>query len=215
MAKGAKPFRYRGKWRAQVTLSNGSRPHCDFPEGEHDAAVKWIAAQLTEADSEHVPELGGPTQATLADALKLYAELYTINKGGATSELNRINHYLEAAGIPPLKLVKDAEGRKTLQAHQRRALPAAFQQHNDKRRVARDQTYKQLAVLANKTCNSISTADLRRLVAAMESENLSPSYQCLGSCGSSLRGVRRRMARGTSGYRTLSHCSVFSVRAIT
>jgi hypothetical protein len=30
MAKGAKPFKYRGKWRAQVTLDNGMRPAKDL-----------------------------------------------------------------------------------------------------------------------------------------------------------------------------------------
>lgn len=85
MAKGAKPFRYRGKWRATVTLANGKRPAQDFDR--YDDAVQWIAEQLANANAQHAPELGGPTMATLADALRLYAQLYTVNKRGFASEL--------------------------------------------------------------------------------------------------------------------------------
>ena len=78
MAKGPKPFKYREKWRATVTLSNRTRPTRDFEK--YDDAVQWIAEKLANADSLCAPELGGPTVAILADALFHYAGLYTVNK---------------------------------------------------------------------------------------------------------------------------------------
>ena len=80
MAKGPRPFRYRDKWRATVTLSNRTRPTRHFQK--YDDAVQWIAEQLANADSLCAPELGCPTVATLANALFHYAGLYTVNKGG-------------------------------------------------------------------------------------------------------------------------------------
>lgn len=173
MAKGAKPFKYRGKWRATVTLANGRRPTRDFEKC--DDAVQWMAEQLANANAEHLPELGGPTVATLADALQLYAQLYTTNKRGFASELNRINHYLEAVGLAPLKSVPNATGGYSLKEYTRRALPKSWQDHNESRRDARAQTYTRIGELAKKRCSVISTADLRRLVADMSSEGLSAS----------------------------------------
>jgi hypothetical protein len=59
MAKGPKPFKYRDKWRATVTLSNRTRPTKHFKK--YDDAVQWITEQLANADSLCFPELGGPT----------------------------------------------------------------------------------------------------------------------------------------------------------
>lgn len=173
MAKGPKPFKYRDKWRATVTLSNRTRPTKDFEK--YDDAVRWIAEQLANADSLCAPELGGPTVATLADALFHYAGLYTVNKGGVVSELNRINHYLEAAGRAPLKSVANAAGGSTLIERPLRELPSAFQRHNEIRLTAREQTYARIAELASKRCSVISTADIRRLVSDMKQDGLSDS----------------------------------------
>ena len=173
MAKGPKPFKYRDKWRATVTLSNRTRPTRDFEK--YDDAVQWIAGQLANADSLCAPELGGPTVATLADALFHYAGLYTVNKGGVVSELNRINHYLEAAGRAALKSVSNDTGGIALMERPLRALPSAFQRHNETRRTAREQTYARIGELATKRCSVISTADIRRLVSDMKREGLSDS----------------------------------------
>ena len=105
MAKPAQPFRYRGGWRMQVTLKNGTRPCEDFDK--YADAVQWGADQLAPAkNSQHQPELGGPTKATLAQALAFYAEHHSLLKGGVDAELNRINHYkhptqrIDARGRP-------------------------------------------------------------------------------------------------------------------
>ena len=169
-----RPFRYRHKWRAQVSLKNGLRPCADFDTLA--AAKDWITGQLAGANSAHQPELGGPTVATLAAALRHYAGLYTLNKGGAAAELNRINHYLAGAGLHQLRLERDAHGACMLvEAAAGRALPAAWRRHREQRRAARAQTYRRIAELANKRCSAISTADLRRLLAEMQREGLSAS----------------------------------------
>lgn len=80
--RAAKPFKYRGLWRGQVTLDNGQRPSSDFES--YDDAKEWMSKQLANANSEHLPELGGPTRASLAQALGHYASLNTITKGGYT-----------------------------------------------------------------------------------------------------------------------------------
>lgn len=174
MAKPAKPFKYREKWRAQLTLKNGQRLTRDFPTGHYDDAVRWLAEQRANADSVHEPQLGGPTQATLAQALDLYAHLYTILKGGAPAELTRINHYLEAGGLQPLQLVKE-EGGFRIEPKPRRALPRSFAAHRDERMQKRAKTYAQLAELARKPCNRIAKADIRAFMATMAQEGLSAS----------------------------------------
>lgn len=173
MAKSAQPFKYRGKWRAQPTLDNGKRTAKDFKM--HADAVAWIAEQRANANSVHEPALGGPKTATLAEALLHYAELHTVTKDGAASELNRINRYLEAAGYPRLKrLVTDKGGYKLAEVKSL-APPSAFQKHNVARRAAREQTYMRIQLLANKRCSAISTLDIRTLFSEMKKEGLSES----------------------------------------
>ena len=173
--KTPSPFKVRGKWRAQVTLKNGSRPCKDFEKRED--AKQHIADALSNHNSEHDAKLDGPTQATLADALTYYAGVYTINKGGATAELNRINHYLEGAGRQPLHLETDEVGVKSVQETERKRGPSAFAQHNDERRSLRNATYKRISMLARKKCSAINKADIRELMSDMEREDRS------GPCG--------------------------------
>ena len=173
MAKSAKPFKFRDKWRASPTLSSGKRVTRDFDR--YDDAAQWIAEQLAHANAAHLPELGGPTTATLADALVFYAENYTVRKKGALSELNRINHYLEGAGKQRLRLRINETGGRYLEKYTGRVAPAAWHQHNEARRAARTQTYRLIEELATKRCAAISTLHLRQLMTAMETEELSPS----------------------------------------
>lgn len=174
MARPAKPFKYREKWRAQLTLKNGQRLTRDFPVGQYDEAVRWLAEQRANADSIHKPQLGGPTKATLAQALNLYAHLYTILKGGAEAELTRINHYLEADGLQALQLVKEDDSFK-IEPKPRRALPRPFAAHREERMQKRARTYEQLAELARKPCGRITKADIRAFMVTMAQEGLSAS----------------------------------------
>ena len=72
MSKAVKPFAYRGKWRIQVTLKNGKRPAENFIK--HADALQWAADTLANDNSAHEAQLGGSTQATLAQALLHYAQ---------------------------------------------------------------------------------------------------------------------------------------------
>jgi integrase len=173
MPKGARPFKYRGGYRAQPTLANGTRPCKDFEK--QDDAVQWIAEQLANQVSENLPELGGPGRATLAQALHLYASLHTITKGGCTAELNRINNYLTGAGMTGLKLVTKDSGQRTLDNKPQKTLPRAFAEHRDERLKKREATYKLIAALAARRCASLTTADFRRLMVQMQNEGLSTS----------------------------------------
>ena len=175
MAKLPQPFVYRNKLRASVTLDNGQRRVKEFPLNARKDARAWIAEQVANVNSTHAPELGGPTQATLADAFELYAQLYTVNKGGAVSELTRISHYLEGAGKRPVKLAVGEGGQREVVSYTRKPGPRAWQEHTEERREARTKTYEHIAKLAGKRCCAITTADIRRLVTAMEAEGLSPS----------------------------------------
>lgn len=173
--KSPSPFVYRGKWRAQVTLCNGMRPCLDFPKGEHHLAVQWIADQIANANSEHLPELGGPKAATLAGALRHYAGLYSITKRGFANELNRINHYLVDAGFNAVKAARIETGGWALEEYTAKALPEGFRKQVQARRTARTETYALIAELGTRRCSAISGVDMRRLVTTMTTEGLSPS----------------------------------------
>lgn len=167
------PFRYRGGWRGQVTLANGKRPHADFER--KDEAADWIREQLQNKNTEHEPELGGPKSATVAQALNRYAHLYSINKGGCDSELNRINHYLSGAGMPWLRRVKDAEGKYRLEHYELAEQPSGWQTHNDARRAKRAKTYALIHEMGRKRCSQVATVDLRELMTTMKNDGLKPS----------------------------------------
>lgn len=173
MSKVPQPFEYRGAWRAQVTCKNGSRPHKDF--ADHASAKQWIVDTLALNNSEHQPEPGGPTQATLAQALNHYASLHTVNKGGVASELNRINHYLAADGMSLLRAAKNANDQVVLETYTPKKQPQGWQEHNDARRAERSGTYAAIAALARKRCSIVNTADMRRLMTTMKAEGLSDS----------------------------------------
>lgn len=172
-AKMPSPHRYRGKWRGQVTLKNGQRPAKTFETCQE--AKQYISDTLSERDTEHEPSLGGPTRTTLAEALTYYAGLYTINKGGARAELNRINHYRDGAGLQRVSIQLDDKGAKVLQESPRKPGPSAFEQHADERRAKRSATYQRIAKFATKICSTFSKVDIRELMADMEREGLSPS----------------------------------------
>lgn len=166
------PFKYRKKWRGQVTLKNGTRPHADFET--FDEARDWITDQLAKANTEHLPEIGGPRQASLAQALAHYAGLNTITKGGYAAEIDRINRYLEGAGHKLLKVVTVGDKRQLTEKPDKK-LPKAFEAHKDQRLAQRQETCKLISALAKRSCSSLCTADIRRLMVAMETEGLSPS----------------------------------------
>jgi integrase len=173
MAKIPSPFKYRGGWRAQVTLKSGTRPHADFDK--HGEAKDWITDQLVNHNSENDPLIGGPKMATLAQALFLYAGMYTIVKGGRDAEIDRINHYLVGAGIKAQRFVNEEGSQLRMEERPIKALPSAFKAHLDKRLVKRVRTYEMIAQLANRRVSTLITADFRQLMVCMKAEGLSDS----------------------------------------
>jgi integrase len=169
------PFKCRDKWRAQVTMPDGKRPAKDFDQ--HEEAKAWIVRMLAEAASAsgHEAKLGGPTVATLADALTYYAGQWTVNKGGARAELNRINHYREAAGMPQMCIRVDGNNKKSLVVADSQHGASAFTAYSALRRGLRQETYETIAKLARRRCSAISPADIRELMSTMAREGLSES----------------------------------------
>jgi integrase len=172
-----KPFKYRGGLRSQVSMPDGSRPYKDFGPDEAEAAEKWIDAKLEEIRSGKPPELGGPENCTLAQALRLYASLYTVTKGGAKAELDRINHYLRGAQLPALKFVKKAEGFELLERTEKdeQGGSTTFKAHKQKRLDKRKGTYEAIGELARTRCSAITTVRIRSLAKTMKMEGLSDS----------------------------------------
>lgn len=193
-----KPFKFRGGWRGQVTLENGSRPHGDFEK--FDGAKGWIEDMLANMNSDKPALLGGPTAATLCDMLDHYLRNYCLAKGGVAQEIDRANHYFAAAGRPKLALVVNEKGQKSIATAdeartlkiERKALkdlssavriggnaagktPSSFDAHNKSRVASHPRTYAMFARLANKTASSISADDMSALHTAMTAEAYSES----------------------------------------
>jgi len=177
------PFKFRGKWRIQVTPPGGKRKTREFVK--HADAIAWArgvlagvspdgGAAIDAAEPVESGELGGPTVATLADALESYAQLCTLSKRGAQGELNRINRFLNGAGRALIKLSED-EGKKILLRVPARPIKASLLKLTNSRRELRKETYAQIARLATMRCADIKTSDVRRLKVAMEAEGLSDS----------------------------------------
>jgi integrase len=172
------PYKYRGKWRGTVTMAAGRRPTRDFEK--YEDAKSWIVSKLNEkqAASGHEPKLGGPTGATVAEALNYYAHQLSVNKGGFLAELNRINRYLRAGGFEALRMHVNETGIKSLvvaTAKESQDSSGAFEAYSDKRRALRPETYGTIGKLATRRCSSISTADIREFMSTMAREGLSPS----------------------------------------
>lgn len=175
------PFKYRNRWRIQVTLDNGQRPSKDFDSFEE--AKSWGIELLANGNNQHEPILGGPIRATLAQALDHYGRNFSVRKGGVDAELNRINHYLEAAGMPLLKSYPTPSGGLEVKAVEpkdpsntrRRKNVRKLEVYVQERRAKRSGTYAYIAKLANMRCSQISPADMEGFVTVMGNEGLSPS----------------------------------------
>jgi len=140
----ARPYQIHGRagWWASPTLPDGPRPLRKF---ESEAlAEEWIQDSYQVLARDQLPALGGPDQATVAQALYKYAYGFTVVKGGAQAELTRINNYLLGGGLPALCLAVDAEGRSKLEQVQPREHAKnldVWKQYVDARRELRAQTH--------------------------------------------------------------------------
>lgn len=169
------PFKYRNGWRVQVTLKNGRRPHADFALGEYHLALAWATETLANANTPHQAVLGGPTQATLAQALRYYADHHTLAKDGREQECNRISHYLQGAGMLSVRVTTDDSGRFSIEEYSPSQQPKAWQAYNDRRRAERANTYKAIHALAKRRCSTITKGCIESLMTTMTSEGLKDS----------------------------------------
>lgn len=91
-----------------------------------------------------------------------YAHIHTVNKRGVDAELNRIGHYLKAAGLPLLERVKTAGSKELVQVdwRQEKSLPSGFKKQRDRRLGLREKTYRAITELADTRVHQISKAML-------------------------------------------------------
>lgn len=174
----AKPYQIKDRkgWWANPTLPDGHRPVRSF-EAEEEAAV-WIAEVMAKAAKGLEPALGGPGRATVGQMLFKYAYRATILKGGAEAELTRINNYLAGGGLPSLRLVVDAQGRRKLEQVAVQPMVGnqrGWQQYIDTRRELREETYALIHRIGGMTCSRLTTERLGELATTMEAEGLSAS----------------------------------------
>lgn len=167
------PFKYRNGWRIQVTLANSKRPARTFEK--YADAQAWANEQLANADCEHTPVLGSPTQATLAQALDHYARHCSVSKKGVAQELTRINQYLEATELPLLKAYANEDGGIDIRPLARNSTRPEFEAYIRKRRGARDGTFAFKHRLAQMKCSRISPTDILAFRAQMLKDGLSES----------------------------------------
>ncbi len=172
-------FKYRGGYRAEARDASGHVVTRQFCLGEHAEAKLWAADNEADKTSEHAPELGGPTQVNLAQALAHYATLYTVTKRGAVQELNRIGHYLQAAGLQPLRLGSDDAGKAALIQWQpediEKRVSEGWKAHLNARREHSARTYAFIGKLACMRVSAIRRTHIDELFATMVLDGLSPS----------------------------------------
>lgn len=173
-------FQYRGGYRAQVHVGT-KRPTKNFRT--KNEALDWAIDQEVKAREAKEPELGGPTKATLAQALEHYAGTYTVQKRGCRKELARINRYLRHAGMPLLRPVLDADGKLTAVEHTpespdgaaRAADPEAFRGLLERRRAKHARTNDAMAKLAKLKVSHITKFMVDELMATMTMEGIAAS----------------------------------------
>jgi integrase len=160
-----RPFQLKNRagWQAEYKFSDGTVQRLSFDDAP--AAQAWLDEQARLDEAEQGPLFGGPARITLGQFLGEYAARFSIAKKGYDTEIDRINHYVTALGLPRLKVVKDGNGnRKLVSMSHEQALPAAFQAHLDSRMAQRAQTYAWMAKLARKKVSQVSTDDIRQLM---------------------------------------------------
>jgi hypothetical protein len=171
-----RPFQLKGRkgWHAEYKFADGQvqrRTFDDVAQAEH-----WLAQKKAEDDAEQGPLFGGPERITLGQFLGEYAARFSVAKDGWRSEINRVNHYVVAAGLPPLKVQVDEHGRRKVAVQaDAPALPSAFAAHREHRLGMRDETYAWIAKLARKRVSQVSTDDIRVLMTTGKREGWSDS----------------------------------------
>lgn len=171
-----KPFQINGRtgWHAEVRLPDGRKTRKKF--NTQREANAWLHSATAQFNTSNQATFGGPDRVTLGALLVEYAQLKTVVKDGYKAEIDRINHYVVAAGYPALAVVCDSEGRRSVQVKDaNKVLPAGWKAHDDARRTKSARTYALIAALGNSLCSHIKTADIEKLKTTMLADGLSES----------------------------------------
>lgn len=171
-----KPFQVKGRnnWKAEYKFHDGQVQRLSFPD--QSSAQSWLDDMKKQDEAAQGPKFGGPSRITVGRFLGEYAALYTLGKQGYQQELDRINHYVQAVGLPRLKAVKDDAGSLTLKTVSTSLnLPSAFQEHRDARLGKREKTYGLIRKLARKKVSDLRTDDVRALMTTAKCEGWSAS----------------------------------------
>lgn len=170
-----KPFQIKGRagWHAEVRLPDGRTTRKKF-QYEREARA-WLNSAQAQVDAAPAPAFGGPSRVTLGALLVEYAKLKTTVKDGYQAEIDRINHYVTAAGYPALAVSCNAQGQRSLHAKVAKGLPAGWQRHQETRLAKSARTYAKIHALGTTLCSQITTADIEELKTTMLADGLSKS----------------------------------------
>lgn len=170
-----KPFQIKGRsgWHAEVRLADGRTSRKKF-KYEKEARA-WMTSEQAHIDAAPDAAFGGPSRVTLGALLVEYAKLKTLAKLGYQAEIDRINHYVTAAGYPALAVTCDALGRLSLCVKADKNLPAGWQRHQETRLAKSARTYDRIHALGASLCSQITAADIELLKTTMLADKLSES----------------------------------------
>lgn len=139
-------------------------------------AEDWARVKEAQLRLAKEPRGLGPDRTTLAVALLDYAHLYSATKKSIDREVMRINSYLAAAGLPVLKVRREADGCARLEdqslSEQLAALPEAFAAHRTQRVAKRPRVADLRARLAITPVSKVTSHALREYCNAMLAEGL-------------------------------------------
>lgn len=161
------------RWLARVRIKQGNAKPTDKAQTfatkrEAEAWARDLEQRLTTRGGIHGL---GPEQTTLAVALLDYAHMFSCTKKGVVAEINRINLYLLAVGLPLLKVSGRDNGIATLEerpAGERFAtLSPEFARRRERLAASRPRTNDWRARLAALPLSRLTPVDFRQLSNAM------------------------------------------------
>jgi len=171
-------------WAARARTSLHRRYKSGFRT--HAEARAWARETESAVAKTKQPKGLGPQQTTLAMALRMYAEDFSVKKKGCVQEVVRINRFLALAQLPRLKAVRkrlDTSGdtpRWSFTLEERPAshahpLPRPFETHRQARLAARPRSTAARQRLATLPVARIAAYDVNELVKAMLAEGNAPA----------------------------------------
>ena len=171
-------------WAARARTSLHRRYTSGFRT--HAEARAWARETESAVAKTKQPKGLGPQHTTLAMALRMYAEDFSVKKKGCVQEVCRINRYLSLAQLPRLKATRtrvDTGGdtpRWSFVIEERPAsephpLPRSFETHRQARLAARPRSAVARQRLATLAIARIAAYDVNELVKAMLAEGCAPA----------------------------------------